>query len=1017
VLNKIIFEASHTSLGELLVVLLIFFLTITLLLLFFERKKRKKSSFSDYIINNGNSIVIASNSHGEVTFVSDNVREILGYTPAELLGTGWWEKTLDEKTVLENNKEEIILKLNQEQIYTRLIKTKKGEFKWIQWHDKKFNDKLIVGIGQDVTKIKELEKNQTAFLEKQLIQQNILNKINNEQKTGSLDLEELINFVLKKASDGIEIDIISFLKYEPGKLVIESIYNKNTNVFSFKEELNFIDYPAYFSRLLSGQIINAEDVYSNEFTKEFIISNFTEHKIISLLNVPIFIGGELNYVISCETTTKKKLWDEEDINFIKSLANFIIFNIENADKILAQKRVEENESIFRQINETIESVFWLYSQEENRVIYISPSSEKILGVSSIKFIETNDYWKHYILKEDKEKIIEAHKKLNTKGTYEVEYRIKIDGQIRWIKEKSYVVSKGEKGVIKNCGICTDITEEKIRNQELKQLSLIAQNTNNAIAISDIEGNVLWVNQSYMDLFEIEFQEIKNKKPREVFIKDKDALVEKINELNGTNYKTELNLEIKKGKSIWIEINNTVFETENGDFQQVEIISDITKRIEADKQIESQALILEEYSRELEFQNTLKEKLLLAQSLNDVSYNYLNFISDQIDQIAYCSISFPDFYEQIFSGFSIDYEKQFKQVEFYRRDLDFYQKIRTGNLYIVDDLTKKEETSELEKIMLEKDVQSYMVFPLFYNNQFLGFSILQFFRTLNLSSKQIADLKDTCKIVSVAVHQIKLNEALQQKNEDILSSITYAKNIQNSIFTEIKKFSEHFDNVALFYRPKDIVSGDFYWSKETENYSLVAIGDCTGHGVPGAFLTLLGINLLEQIIGIEKNYNPANVLAKMNLRLNAILNRNENNNSIEDGMELGLCMYDKKENRICYAGAGLGILYFLEEQEHHVRGERATIGENLYKDFTFTNNFINLTGKEYFFMSTDGYQDQIGGEKNKRFSKKNLISLLNKNKALPSIEQENRLKSTIDEYIGSKYQLDDLTVLGFKIKNK
>jgi serine phosphatase RsbU (regulator of sigma subunit) len=312
------------------------------------------------------------------------------------------------------------------------------------------------------------------------------------------------------------------------------------------------------------------------------------------------------------------------------------------------------------------------------------------------------------------------------------------------------------------------------------------------------------------------------------------------------------------------------------------------------------------------------------------------------------------------------------------------------------------------------MKSYIVIPFYFQNSFLGLLMIGFNEKLNISFKQITYLKEACSVISVTIYQLNLKEILQNKNNDILASILYAKNIQTSALPNLKTLSKNIQNVTLLYRPKDIVSGDFYWGKETKDHCFIALGDCTGHGVPGAFLTLLGINILEQLIGIEKKTSPAEILTLLDQRLYASLNQNLQESFIDDGMELGMCVYNKKTKQFQFSGAGLGVLYFYNNEEIHIRGHRTSIGEQKEENFKFENSEIQITGLEYFYMSTDGYQDQLGGTRYKRFSKNRLITLLNEIKFKESEDQEKILINTIDEYIGNYNQLDDFTVLGFTI---
>ena len=242
---------------------------------------------------------------------------------------------------------------------------------------------------------------------------------------------------------------------------------------------------------------------------------------------------------------------------------------------------------------------------------------------------------------------------------------------------------------------------------------------------------------------------------------------------------------------------------------------------------------------------------------------------------------------------------------------------------------------------------------------------------------------------------------------------YAKNIQNTILPNLKTSFPVLRDVCLLFRPRDIVSGDFYWAKEDDQNVYIAVADCTGHGVPGAFLTLIGSKILDQIIVEEKITSPSEILTTLDEKLFNSLN-SKKDTLVRDGMEIAICMINKKDKKLSFAGSGLGLIYFINEQEFYVRGQLKSIGDYRQESFLFENYQMDITGNEQFFMATDGYQDQLGGEKYKRLSKKRTIEILNSLQGLSPEMQESLLKKELDKHIGTYAQTDDITVLGFKI---
>jgi serine phosphatase RsbU (regulator of sigma subunit) len=284
---------------------------------------------------------------------------------------------------------------------------------------------------------------------------------------------------------------------------------------------------------------------------------------------------------------------------------------------------------------------------------------------------------------------------------------------------------------------------------------------------------------------------------------------------------------------------------------------------------------------------------------------------------------------------------------------------------------------------------------------------------DLTDNEIKNLKSITLLLSVAIKQLDLKNELLQINKDNIDSLNYAQNIQRTIVPEITKLTKTFSDISLYFKPRNIVSGDFYWAKEKNGLTFIAVADCTGHGVPGAFLTLIGSRILEQIVDIEKITNPAEILMKLDDQIYLSLN-NKEHDIIRDGMEIGLCVIDTKANKLSFAGAGLGLLYFINGQEFYIKGQRKSIGDYRDEDFKFKTVEINVTGDECFYMATDGYQDQLGGNHYKRFSKKRTIDLLKSIIPKSGVEKEQILSKVMDEFIGIHQQTDDITVVSFSI---
>jgi len=268
---------------------------------------------------------------------------------------------------------------------------------------------------------------------------------------------------------------------------------------------------------------------------------------------------------------------------------------------------------------------------------------------------------------------------------------------------------------------------------------------------------------------------------------------------------------------------------------------------------------------------------------------------------------------------------------------------------------------------------------------------------------------------------KQNEEIFQQNLQIKSSIRYALTIQRAMLPlkdELDKFFENF----IIYRPKDIVSGDFYWFQEVENENqeksfFVAAVDCTGHGVPGAFMSMMGYRLINEIINEKRISHPEEVLELINTGIGKALHQQKSDN--KDGMDICLCRIDNYETEpvIHFAGAKLPIfIYSKEEQKiHRIKGSNKRIGgirKRIIESY-FEGREIIIKKGDVIYLSTDGYIDQ-SNEKRERFGTRRFVNVLGEITAISMIEQKEKLEIALDAFQNQTHQRDDITVIGIKL---
>jgi serine phosphatase RsbU (regulator of sigma subunit)/streptogramin lyase len=256
--------------------------------------------------------------------------------------------------------------------------------------------------------------------------------------------------------------------------------------------------------------------------------------------------------------------------------------------------------------------------------------------------------------------------------------------------------------------------------------------------------------------------------------------------------------------------------------------------------------------------------------------------------------------------------------------------------------------------------------------------------------------------------------LAQKNRDITSSIEYAKRIQQAILPPMEEIKQFLPESFILYLPKDIVSGDFYWFGEQGDKLVMVAADCTGHGVPGALMSMIGHNLLNQIV-LEKGITqPSTILNHLNSMVQAALKQGVSTIDTTDGMDVALCCFNKKTNELEYAGANRPLIIAGTGELRKIDPDKMPIGgSQIGMERSFKNHSHKVKPGEVVYIFSDGYADQFGGDKGKKFMMKRFLEILQEIKDMPVREQENYLLNAILQWRGDNEQVDDILVIGIK----
>ncbi len=317
-----------------------------------------------------------------------------------------------------------------------------------------------------------------------------------------------------------------------------------------------------------------------------------------------------------------------------------------------------------------------------------------------------------------------------------------------------------------------------------------------------------------------------------------------------------------------------------------------------------------------------------------------------------------------------------------------------------------------------------------NNKRVGVISVQSFRKNAYTEYHLNILKNLAVFVNIALENalmyeeveqkvkertievVKQKEELEEKNKDITDSIKYASRIQRALLANEEYVRKHLKDFFVFLKPRDIVSGDFYWLAEKGDKLFFAVVDCTGHGVPGAFVSIIGNNGLYRAVNEFELEKPSEILDKLNELVQETFQQSSNG-QIKDGMDIALCCYDRKNKNLEFAGANNPLYHISNGTLTELKGDKQPIGAFEHRK-KFTNHTVQINGSDSIYIFSDGYADQFGGPHSKKFKYNQLKSTLLSMQEKKMLEQKEILNKTISNWMGGLEQVDDICVIGARI---
>jgi serine phosphatase RsbU (regulator of sigma subunit) len=255
---------------------------------------------------------------------------------------------------------------------------------------------------------------------------------------------------------------------------------------------------------------------------------------------------------------------------------------------------------------------------------------------------------------------------------------------------------------------------------------------------------------------------------------------------------------------------------------------------------------------------------------------------------------------------------------------------------------------------------------------------------------------------------------KKDTDDHLASLRYAQMIQRALMPDPAILKGRLKDFFILFLPRDIVSGDFYYAFRTRQKMCIAAGDCTGHGVPGALMSILGISFLNEIMQSDINLNANRILNLMREKIMQALHQTGNSNDAQDSIDIGLCIIDYSTGKLQYSGANRPLIMIRKGELTEFKPDKMTLGVAPVKEASFTNNCIETQPGDLFYLFSDGFSDQFGEITDKKFKYKHFKRIIHSFEVLPMAQQKQHLENAFNEWKGKAQQVDDVLVIGFQL---
>lgn len=649
------------------------------------------------------------------------------------------------------------------------------------------------------------------------------------------------------------------------------------------------------------------------------------------------------------------------------------------------------------------------SNKDAEIIFVSKNFERLLGYTEEDLMGTG-WWK--LRSEDTTHNFKVQQSIANKTIHETTTEKIIDkhGNLHWIQWQNNFFDNDL--VV---GIGVDVTDKKEIEERYQH---IVESASDIIFTADAEGYFMYVNEvgarisgySIGELLDMNFSKL----VRPDYRKKLGLLYARQLRNKTEESYVEFPFVTKSGIEIWVGQSAKLYRDE-GNPELIKgfyaICRDITERIVAEQQLKS-------YNLKLQLVNEIKQGLIHANSLDDV-------INDTIMKLATfpdyrrISITLPDFLNRLLKVHYYDAKdndvKLRTQNSLEGYDYEYFLK---QNVLLINDVKNDipEGISSTGADFKSIGVESFLVVAIRKDDKLIGNISIASPLTNHFTQNDVIILSDLAESLVLGIEQITYRRVLSEKNKDISENIEYSKRIQGAIMPSEQLVQSLIPQSFIIFKQRDVIGGDFYWCDRIGDKIFIVLGDCTGHGVSGALLSILCSNIISQAIKENNMFDTGLILDFLNQRLKESLHQNEMGSEVVDGLDASICVIDLKYKVLMFSGAMHNLYLVYSGQLNEIKGNRIPIGgiaTGVKSRFTTQMHLLYPDMKIY--MSTDGYFDQFGEMTIKKFSKNRFRKMLLDMNDMPMDKQKQHLWKQHVEWKGNAFQTDDVCVFGCSVK--